>query len=319
MVVAAKNEEKNIHACVSSILAAVKGSVEVWVVNDGSTDKTREILKEFEYSIRVLEGEGRGPSHARNMAIKETQRPYIAFVDGDSVVKKDWLETLVSELNQQDAIFVGIGGIQKSFDESKGWEAFHAKFLEAMGFVSDYVHQGQETSEVEHNPTCNVLYRKDIIMDICGFDESLWPCEDLDLDLRLRKKGCRLLFSPKSVIYHHRPDSFLGFMHMMKRYGFGHAHIVKKHGLCQKIHMLPFVFLFFIILTLSMFFLPDIAKTILSSLGLILILWLLFVLCDYSKFLMKKTMYGFYCIPAAFSWNLGFFSGLFRKKKISSI
>src|SRR5450755_4219095 len=48
--------------------------------------------------------------------------------------------------------------------------------------------------------------------------------------------------TPDAIIYHHRPNSFGQFMKMMFRYGFGHAQIVKKHGLCQKIHWMPIMF-----------------------------------------------------------------------------
>ncbi len=318
VVIAAKNEEKNIRDCILSVLKSAKGKAEVWVIDDGSTDQTAAILKEFSSSIYIITGLGEGPSIARNVGIQSTSQPYIAFTDADGIVNEDWLEALASGLHDQETKFVGIGGSQKNFPNAKDWEAFHAAFLENVGFVSDYVHTGEQVHEVNHNPTCNVLYQRQTLMDEGGFDEQLWPCEDLDLDLRLKKKGHRFLFTPKAIIYHHRPDSFMGFMRMMKRYGFGHGQIVKKHGLSQKIHMLPVLS---VIAGVGLIYFAAYSPFLFASVSLsfmtVSLLWFCLTFLDYSKFLLKKTMYGFYILPSVLFWNAGFFSGLIQKKRIT--
>lgn len=313
VIVAAKNEEKNIKSCIESILKSTQGRTEIIVVNDGSTDQTGAILESFGTSVFVITTEGEGPSKARNRVLHMTLKPYVAFVDADASVDSKWLTSLIQELNGKDMQYVSVGGIQQMHPQGGTWDLFHASFLECMGFASDYLHTSQKIKEVKHNPTCNVLYKKDEVLKMGGFDPNLWPCEDLDLDLRLRKAGKKLLYTPSAIIYHHRPNSFMGFMNMMFRYGFGHAQIVKKHGISQKIHWMPII----IVLTLGFVFWEATHKWLISF-GFTKYIIIYAFLVIRSKSLIRALIYGFYLIPSMTFWNLGFFAGLFQKMKITA-
>ena len=312
IVVAAKNEESNIKDCVQSILNATGGKVEIIVVDDGSTDQTPQLLLRFQNQIRVITTNGLGPALARNIAVSKTQKDFIAFADADCVVRPDWLTNLVGEFSKADTTYVAIGGAQLTHPHANHWDRFHSKFMERMGFISDYIHQNQDIREVNHNPTCNVLYQRAVLEEIGGFDDELWPCEDLDLDIRLKKKGYRLLFTPLAKIEHHRPDSFRKFMKMMFRYGFGHAQLIKKHGPCQKIHVVPIV----ILVTFLMIFFPGLVFQV-GYFYMTLFLLLYFYIGFRAKSFGKSFLYCLYLIPTVLSWNLGFFMGLFQKKKIA--
>lgn len=312
VIVAAKNEEKNIEKCIESILVSAQGKTEVLVVNDGSTDQTLEILRKFRNQIRVFSTDGVGPSISRNLALDETPKPYVAFADADCQVDPNWLTELIMELESEDLIYANIGGSQETHPDAKGWDRFHSLFMKCIGFVSDYVHDKEYKIEVKHNPTCNVLYRKDTIKNIGGFDPKLWPCEDLDLDIRLAKQGAKFFYTPKAVIYHHRPDSFYGFMKMMFRYGFGHAQLVKKYGPCQMIHWLPAL-----LLVCSALLMWQPSRIWIGYLVAIKAFLVFIRLMFRSKSLLRAISYEIYLIPTVISWNVGFFVGLFQKKKIT--
>lgn len=306
VIIAAKNEEENIKGCIDSVLVACEGLAEVIVINDGSTDQTGKILEGYGSSIQVIATTGEGPSIARNKGMHHTQRSYVAFVDADCIVDSKWLRTLMSELNNVDRSFVSIGGSQHMHPHGTPWDLFHASFLECMGFASDYVHSGKNVREVDHNPTCNVLYKKDEIIHIGEFDPRLWPCEDLDLDIRLKKAGKKFLFTPDAIIYHHRPDTFMKFMKMMYRYGFGQAQLVKKFGPVQKIHFVPIM-----LMLLALLLYCEVSR--------VWVLAAIYVFLVYrSKSLIRALFYGFYLIPTMMAWNYGFFAGLFQKMKITS-
>src|SRR3954449_7041666 len=72
---------------------------EVIVIDDGSTDRTPELLhamtKRAGYSLRVLQGTGNGPAAARNRGWPEASAPLVAFTDDDCVATPDWLTELV--------------------------------------------------------------------------------------------------------------------------------------------------------------------------------------------------------------------------------
>ncbi len=133
----------------------------------------------------------------------------------------------------------GVGGDQKSpVDECEFGLRVHG-FFKLCGFAIDYVKSDRNFREVEHNASCNSAYRKSVIEEIGGFDESLFPCEDMDLDLRLRKSGRALIYNPAAEVSHYRPRGYAGFARMMKRYGSGEWHLVRKHGFSRMLDLEP--------------------------------------------------------------------------------
>lgn len=89
VVIPVYNAEKYLHRCLDSILAQ-SGSFEIIAVNDGSKDKSLQILQEYakkHSNIHVINQENQGISAARNAGMKAAKNKYITFVDND-----DWLE-----------------------------------------------------------------------------------------------------------------------------------------------------------------------------------------------------------------------------------
>ena len=87
IVIPAYNVEKYVRQCIDSVLNIVPndGTVEIIIVNDGSTDTTREILTEYnsEKCVRVFNNDNFGVSAARNFAIEQAKGKYIGFLDAD--------------------------------------------------------------------------------------------------------------------------------------------------------------------------------------------------------------------------------------------
>lgn len=100
IIVPVYNGEKYINQTVDSILAQTFKDFELILINDGSTDRTREILekcKEKDKRLRVIHQENSGPGAARNVGIREARGEYIGFVDGDDMVAKTMYETLTEK------------------------------------------------------------------------------------------------------------------------------------------------------------------------------------------------------------------------------
>lgn len=315
VVVAFKNEARFLHACAETLLRASSGRAELIFVDDASTDDSLKTLLPFQSAIRQFASDGSGPGRARNLAWRRTSKPYVAFLDADCTVPDSWLNDLVEGLSGQDKKYVSIGGRQGIYPGATETETFIAELLKDLGFVSDYLHSEKSVTEVVHNPTCNVLYEKIAMQEAQGFDENFWPCEDLDLDLRLHRLGRRALFSPKIYVNHKRPESFSGLRKMMNRYGFGHAKLVMKHGFCQPIHALPIALVLAIAVTATLAGYSLLyAASFLVLLGVSLAGILLFKLRDFSK-----TMRYFPLVTAMiFSWLHGFFIGSLSKHKLAT-
>ena len=98
--VTAYNAEKHISESIDSILNQSYKPMEIIVVNDGSTDRTGEILKTYaKKGIKVIEQENQGQCAAANRAYKEAKGEYIKFFDADDILSENFIEHQVSLLN----------------------------------------------------------------------------------------------------------------------------------------------------------------------------------------------------------------------------
>ena len=90
IVIPAYQAEKVLNRCIASILAQTYSNFECILIDDGSTDETPAICKQFaaqDHRIRFLQQKNSGPSVARNNGIRQAQGKYLLFVDAD-----DWIE-----------------------------------------------------------------------------------------------------------------------------------------------------------------------------------------------------------------------------------
>ncbi|HEV8051797.1 MAG TPA: glycosyltransferase family A protein, partial [Parachlamydiaceae bacterium] len=83
VVIPAYNAEQFIGQTIQSVLDQTYPCHEIIVVDDGSTDSTKEVLKRFDGSIRYLYQQNKGPSAARNAGIQVAQGEFICFLDAD--------------------------------------------------------------------------------------------------------------------------------------------------------------------------------------------------------------------------------------------
>lgn len=109
VIIAAYNAEKYLAETLDSIVSQTIEDYEVIVVNDGSQDRTMDILKEYakEYPVlKMIDKENGGPSSARNAALDAAQGEYVFFLDADDLVEPDTLECLYERALEQKADLV---------------------------------------------------------------------------------------------------------------------------------------------------------------------------------------------------------------------
>ncbi|MBU0504191.1 MAG: glycosyltransferase [Candidatus Omnitrophota bacterium] len=293
--------------CMASLLALDYPDYELIVVDDGLEPGILSALSKFSEKVRILKSESRGPSFARNLAASNTDAGLIAFTDSDCVLERSWLKELVKGLEQFPEA-VSCGGIQKSPDDASKFQKDVFSAFHKTGRVCEYMRSASvdQVTEVDHNASCNVIYKRDIFLKEGGFFEGLWPGEDVELDCRLRKKGLKIVFNPKAVVYHYRPESLKKVYQMMLRYGMVQAFLIKKYGIFRKVQLVPFILLFFIMIML----LTGIKGL---TVGLILLIWGLLILVAY--FLSLRAVIIF--LITIVSWNAGFLKGLFMKSPLA--
>ena len=94
VIVPVYNMEKYVERCLKSLVNQTLKDIEIIVVNDGSTDRSKEIIKKFNNRIKYFEKQNGGLSSARNYGIRYATGEYIAFLDSDDYVEKTMYEVM---------------------------------------------------------------------------------------------------------------------------------------------------------------------------------------------------------------------------------
>jgi len=289
--------------CLDSIFSLNYKDLEVIVVDDGIDDDSKDILDNFKDKIKILNSHFKGPSFARNLAVNSTNAEFVAFVDSDCIVDKNWIEELLVGF-KRFPIAVSCGGRQFLPPDSNFFEKKVFNFMEKLNFISDYTHNFKDIVKVKHNPSYNVMYKREVFLKEGGFKEGLWPAEDVEFDWRLIKRGYTLIFNPKAIVYHYKPKNLKDFLKMMYRYGLSQGYLVRQYGLFRKIHFVPLLFFGTLFLLIILFF----NKAYLYRFLLILF-FLLVLLFIFGINILDVVILG------SLSWNFGFLKGLFLKIK----
>jgi glycosyltransferase involved in cell wall biosynthesis len=302
VIVAQRNSARTIVKCLDALLGQDYPGFEVIVVDDASQDATVALLDGYAARIKVICFASRqGPSAARNKGAAEASGEFIAFTDGDCVPDKNWLSRLAAGFTAED--IAAVGGAQEIPPDELPFGRLTARFFQKLGFVGEYSHKAAgKTREVNHNPSCSVMYRKNIYLNLGGFLGGLWPGEDVEFDRRLKLAGYRIMFEPAAKVCHYRVFDFRSFCRMMLRYGWAQGVLAHKYGIFRKIQLLPLaVILFFV------FFAA--APGVFAAAALLILI---------AAFIWSGWDIGFMAIlpPAIFFWNWGFVQGFFEWKKV---
>lgn len=193
---------------------------EVLVVDNNSTDKTREVVEDFcrRYPgrFRYLFEPEAGKSRALNAGVREAQGDILAFTDDDVTVEPDWLKNLTAALH--DGQWAGLGG--RTLPE-RGFMAPHWLSLEGRHALAPLAifDLGPEVRELHEPPYGNnMAFRKVMFEKYGGFRVDMGPCpksrnpqkaEDSEFGRRLLAAGERLRYEPSAVLYHSVPENRL--------------------------------------------------------------------------------------------------------------
>lgn len=199
IVVATKNEQKNIAACLQSIKNQTYPSdlIEIIVVDNNSIDQTKKTALQFTKNVY-----NKGPERSaqRNWGIIEKAHgEYAIFLDADMRLGTKTIEACVLKM-ENDRKLVGLY-ISEIITGEKFWSRvrrFERSFYDAT--VIDGLR----------------FFRRDIFKKIGGFDESLYACEDWDLDKRIKKTGAVGLIT--EPVYH--DESEVGIAKYISKKGY---------------------------------------------------------------------------------------------------
>lgn len=197
--------------CLESIeqLNYPKEKLEVIVVDNGSTDGSQKVIKSIKskseskgIKFTLIENKANlGFAKAVNNGVRKAKGEYLLITNNDVVFDKNYLKNLVEFLEKNPN--VGIVGGKVYYKNPKDKIAFGgAKFDFFTGVLKPNL-KPDETFETDWVSGCDMLIRKEVIEKIGDFDKKFFfYFEDLDLCLRAKKSGYKVIYYPKAILWH---------------------------------------------------------------------------------------------------------------------
>ena len=178
VVIPTFNRGAQIAATLDSALNQTLAPLEIIVVDDGSSDETASFIeRHYSAKVRLIRQKNGGVARARNCGLANAKGDWIAFLDHDDVFLSDKLETLAPLLGGEAGVVVSRW---REINANASRESPIVKPRRAFDWLFGW-----------HNPIATMsvpLVRRDLLLQIGGFDPACAPADDWDLWLRLAKK-----------------------------------------------------------------------------------------------------------------------------------
>jgi len=177
LIIPCYNGERFVREAVDCALGQSWPSVEVVVVNDGSTDRTTEILREYDDRIRVVTQANRGLPAARNSGIRSSRGEFLCFLDADDYLSPQFAQAMAEALISSGAA-VAYCGWQNIGARDRGNEPYVPPDYEATNKLECFLRSTPW-------PVHAAMVRADVLRETGGFNEGLPTCEDYEFWLRI--------------------------------------------------------------------------------------------------------------------------------------
>jgi len=186
------NAERYLREAIDSALAQTYPQVEVVVIDDGSSDSSARIMREYGERITCRSGPNAGACSARNDGVSISTGEFIQFLDADDVLVPDAVEQRMAAFTQGagmvfgDRVHVDDVGHKLAYESphpDRGWDE--------VGFAQYVI--------ITNIHTMEPLHRRRWVCEVGGFDEALPQGQEPDFHLRLTLAGCPFAYSPGIV------------------------------------------------------------------------------------------------------------------------
>jgi glycosyltransferase involved in cell wall biosynthesis len=216
VIIPVYNGEKTIRETIESVLSQTFRDFELIILNDGSQDSTLEVVSSIQDSrLKVFSHPNAGLAASRNRGTFHAVGEYISFIDADDLWTPDKLETQLKAL--QDNPEAAVAYSWTNYIDESGQFLRRGGYLTANGdvyaklLVVDFLENGS-----------NPLIRRQALIQVGGFDESLPAAEDWDILLRLAAQYSFVAVPYPQILYRVSANSMS-------------AHVVRQETACLKV------------------------------------------------------------------------------------
>jgi glycosyltransferase involved in cell wall biosynthesis len=209
--------------CLRALFAQTlaRDQYEVIVVDDGSTDSSAAYAASF--GATVISQANAGAPAARNAGIYAARGEWVAFTDADCVPSRRWLQALLQRA-ERDPRSIGAAGRLTGYESNTA----AARFVDLMSGLDAEVYLRHPVFPFA--PSGNLMYRRDYLIAVGGFDARYATYDACDLHTRLlaRYDGS-FEYEPAALVLHHHRASWKAYWRQQYFYGVGYAQFLIAH------------------------------------------------------------------------------------------
>lgn len=234
VMVPCHNEERVIAHTIRGLLALEYPAekMEILIINDGSTDRTAEIVREFkEPQVRLVEVPkalaARGKSGALNYGLRQASHPVLAIYDADNIPEPTALRPLAEQL-VRDPRLGAVIGMYRAWNRHR---ALLTRFLNIEGIGFQWILQAGRwmLMRLTTLPGTNYVILRALVEKLGGWDEQALT-EDAEMSVRIYQAGYQIQFVPASVTWEQEPEGLRVWFRQRRRWVRGSNYLFRKYA-----------------------------------------------------------------------------------------
>ena len=215
VIILTKDSAATIGKCLESVIDQSILPNEIIVIDGGSKDGTLALLRRF--PVRVYRESSRSIGHARNLGVKKAEGEIVFFIDSDCYAERDWVKNMLPHFDQPGV--AGVAGRIVRWDPESVLARYQSAFMTPP----------ENRTLVRRVPMCNTALRKEAILSVGGFDETLAWSEDLDLLHRITRNH-PIVYENEAVVHHKVPETFSEFFRKRVQAAISGGELFAKYG-----------------------------------------------------------------------------------------
>ena len=306
IIIPTYNRAELLSKCINSLIKQdyPKNKYEIIVVDDGSSDNTKELAENFIKKYKNIQyinhPKNRGVAASRNTGIKKAKGENVAIVADDYILPENYLSTINKQFKNTDikimSFEISINGndflsnVFQSYYDAGKYPLIHGE-ESSRGFFID-ICQEKTIKKTLLPASGAAVFRKELFKKIGLFDEDLRTGEDTDFSYRLHKNDIYVYYNPFVKIRHFYSNTMFKIMRRMFFYGISYYRIKKKHPSSSLV-------------------LPDTFNNVLRD--VIEIFYRPFIRCRYANSFKKLALYYPFMLFFDLSRVIGIFYGYIKK------
>jgi len=204
VIIPAFNAEKNIKKCLNSLehQTLSRDKYELLVVDDGSTDRTGELVKKYP-EVKYYNKTNAGPASARNFGAQKAAGDILLFIDADCEAANDWIDKMMMPFS--DSSIAAVKGVYQTKQKRLITRLIQLEFEERYSKMA-------RSKGLDFMDFSAGAVRKEIFNKLGGFEESLKMSEDVQFSYKLTDAGHKIVFVESGIVFHQHPSNIRNYL-----------------------------------------------------------------------------------------------------------